>query len=349
MSECDLQYDEAACERCETVDCLTRCQYIDLDLESARAERSKILAGEDSRVLRDCVTCYACEERCPNGNHPFYLVVERQEQREAWPAPVPVIQQQVGMMAPKGRIATEALTPPIIDLCAFRALQRGCIRGSLFEGCSVVSGTDIFCNVMWLHFARNSVIRERLPAMIANIWTHYLEPSGTDEIVCFHDECYAAYTHLAPAFGIEVPFRPIHLFDFLCRRLEALKDRIRPLGIPVVYQRPCSSRLVPEEKRWVDEIFRRIGVKRVDRTYDGDDALCCGGVFRAQQRDELADDVQERNLADMKAAGATVCVFNCPFCLFTLGEATAERGLIPILMSDLCLFALGEGRLMKGV
>jgi len=71
-------------------------------------------------------------------------------------------------------------------------------------------------------------------------------------------------------------------------------------------------------------------------------------VIRAQQREELADDLLKRNLDDMKASGANVCVFNCPFCLFTMGEAAAENGLMPLLMSELCQFALGEGKMMGG-
>ena len=49
---------------------------------AAREERQRLLDGEDSRVLRDCATCYACEEYCPYDNHPFYLLVERQEGRQ---------------------------------------------------------------------------------------------------------------------------------------------------------------------------------------------------------------------------------------------------------------------------
>ena len=71
-------------------------------------------------------------------------------------------------------------------------------------------------------------------------------------------------------------------------------------------------------------------------------------IGRAQQREELADDLLERNLTDMQASGATVCVFNCPFCFFTMGEAVAQRGMMPILMSELCHFALGEGKMMGG-
>jgi Fe-S oxidoreductase len=343
MSE--LKFSGEICERCETIDCLTKCQYLKMDLKTAKVERQRLLRGEKSRVLEECVTCYACEEYCPYGNHPFYHLVDQQEKLEVWPVPQPITKQQVLMMGPRGKITPKKVQSPLVNMCYFPMLT-GSIRGKLFEGASTIVGSDIFCNIMWLHFGKNSVIRERVPEMIANIWEHYLKDSGVNELICFHDECYGTYTRLAPAFGIEVPFKPIHIFDYLNRRLDDLKDRIKPLGQKVAYQRSCSNRLVPETQPWVDEIFGKIGAERAERKYDRENALCCGTVFRAQQRDDLADDVQKRNLDDMAAAGARYCVFSCPACLFTLGESVLKRGIMPVLMNDLCQIALGEG--MKG-
>jgi Fe-S oxidoreductase len=65
-------------------------------------------------------------------------------------------------------------------------------------------------------------------------------------------------------------------------------------------------------------------------------------VPRAHQRDELADALVEKNISDMLSTGAAYCVFNCPFCMATLGMEVAERGLMPILVSDLVQLALGE-------
>jgi len=81
-------------------------------------------------------------------------------------------------------------------------------------------------------------------------------------------------------------------------------------------------------------------VERVERKYDRENSLCCGQVLRAHQREEMADEIQNRNLDDMKEAGAVYCVFNCPACMLTLAEAAAEKGLFPIHLSDLCQVAL---------
>lgn len=343
----DLNYDPAICAACPTIDCLTRCQYMDFDLDSAKEQRRLILAGQKAKALEDCLTCYACEQRCPNGNHPFYLMVERQEQLGLWPAPLPLIHQQEAMMAPRRVREPGPLHDPVINMCFFPMLTR-MVRGDLFKGASYFVGSDIFCNVMWLHTAGNSTIRQRLPKVIETIWKEHLEPNGISEIVCYHDECYGAYTQLAPAFNIDVPWKSIHLYEYLLERLTGLKDKIKPLGLTVAYQQPCSSRLSPQMQPLVDDIFALIGAQRPQRQYDRDNALCCGGVPRLHQRDQLADDILRRNIDDMKAVGAQFCVFNCPACLMTMGHDVFEAGVIPILMSELCQMALGEQMLVMG-
>ena len=140
----ELRYDEETCNRCETLDCLTKCQHMDLSLEQAREERQKILHGEDSRVLYDCLTCYACEEYCPHDNHPFYLIVDRQEEKEVWPVPHPITNQQLIVMSPRGRIMPQKVQKPVINMCSFPMFLSS-IRGPLFEGASTIVGTDIFC------------------------------------------------------------------------------------------------------------------------------------------------------------------------------------------------------------
>ncbi len=334
-----INFDPAVCQACNTCDCLMKCQYMTFDLKEAKREKTRINKGEDSRVLKECATCYACEEYCPNDNHPFYVIVERQEEKGLLPAPAPITKQQIRMMQPKGTLTPGRVTAPVIDMCYFPMLT-GSIRAPLYENPSIIEGSDVFCNIMWLHFARNSVIRERLPRVIDNIWQCYLKDSGVEELICFHDECYAAFSHLAPAFNIDVPFKPRHVFEYISDRLDVLKDRISPLNAKVAYQRPCSNRLIPETDHWLDAIFTKIGAERVDREYDRETALCCGQVLRAHQREDLADDIQKRNLDDMKAAGAVFCAFNCPVCMLTLGEAAAEKGLFPIHVSDLCQEAL---------
>jgi Fe-S oxidoreductase len=186
-----------------------------------------------------------------------------------------------------------------------------------------------------------SLIKERLPQVIQNI-AHNLQKNNLQELICYHDECHAGFTYWAEAYGVNVPFRSIHQYDYLVKQLKARKERIRPLGVKVAYQRPCSNRLIPETQGFVDQIFELIEAEKVPRKHEGQNALCCGSVLILQGRDDLADDVQQRNIDDMLEAGAEYCVFNCPMCFYTLGESISKKGMQPVMMSELCQYTLGE-------
>ncbi len=341
----ELKFDENECLSCTTQDCLTRCQYMDIDRDTAKTEILKIARGEDSFVLHDCVTCYACEEYCPVNNHPFYLIAEKQEELNVPPLPRPLIQRGINVGIPfRGEPDIVEVSEPVMSMGTFADLLY-LVQGRLFEGVSIISADPrkmfhFFCQLMYLHYARTSVIKERLPNIIETIAKYNVK-----ELICFHDECYGTFTSYAPAVGIEVPFKPIHLFEYLYNRLQELKDEIKPLNLKVAYQRPCSSRLSSDKHHFVPDIINLIGAEYVQREYIDENALCCGGTIQGQRREgsrKRAADVQRRNIEDMKNAGAELCVFNCPACWDTLAGLVAQNGIRPIFMSDLCRLAIGE-------
>ena len=340
-----LKFDEQKCLKCPTQACLTKCRYIEIDRDSARNEILRIARGEDSFVLHDCVTCYACEEYCPMNNHPFYLIVQKQEELDIPPLPRPLIRRGINMGLPfRGEPAIKEINGKALLMAAF-ADHMFLIQGRLFEGLPVISGDPrkmfhYFCQLMYLHYARESVINERLPKTIDTIIGH-----KATEVVCFHDECYGTYNSYCPAMGIDVPFRTIHFFEFLYNRLLELKDLIRPLNLRVAYQRPCSSRLSPDKHHFVYDIFKLIGAEAAPRKYADENALCCGGAIEGQRREgsrKRALELRRLNISDMKDAGAEVCVFNCPACYHTMGDLVLKEGIKPVYMSDLCRLAIGE-------
>jgi Fe-S oxidoreductase len=97
----------------------------------------------------------------------------------------------------------------------------------------------------------------------------------------------------------------------------------------------------------LDDIFGLICVKRLEREYDKQNALCCAEIFRMAKGPALADDVQKRNIDDMVKFGAEYCVFNCPACWDSLADKVAKRGIKPIHMIDLCKLAIGEEQSLK--
>ncbi len=338
-----LKFDKTKCVDCKGVFCLTRCQYLQLDRDTARKEWQKIVDGEDSFVLEACTTCYACEEYCPFHNHPFYLIVERQEQKGILPAPRPIITMWINQCQPVGRFTVGKVDERMLSYC-FLPHFNTLVKGKLFDDTAgaVVFGQEFFCNAVYLHYAHTSVITERLPQIVANIGK-----LGVRELICLHDECYGTFTSLAPAYGIEVPFKPVHYFEYLYNRLKGLGKTVKKLDVKAAYQRNCSSRLAPETDKLVDDIFSLIGVERVKREYDKENALCCAEIIRMGKGPALADDIQKRNIDDMVKAGAEYCVFNCPACWDALADKVARKGIKPVHIIDLCKLAIGEAQSLK--
>ena len=333
-----LKFDVDVCKNCPTGACLVNCQYLNADQETAVREMVNMAEGKDSFVLQECVTCYACEEYCKRGNHPFYLITEKREEKGILTAPRAITTQWINLCEPQGKYRLGEVKEKALSFGFMPEFLRWA-KGKLFEDVmpSFIFGQEFFCNVVYIHFAETATFKKRLPGVIENF-----EKLGVQEVVFLHDECYGAFAHLAPAYGMEVPFKPIHYYEYLYNRLNELRDLIQPLNIRVAYQRPCSARLCADKHHFVADIMDLIGVELVQREYQDQNALCCGGIFSMCFGYDLAHDVQERNIEDMKTHQAQYCVFNCLACQNTLGSMVAKAGIKPIHMIHLCRMAIGE-------
>jgi len=306
--------------------------------KEAHAEIMKVIRGKDSRVLQECVTCYACEEYCKRGNHPYYLICERREEKGMFTAPRPITNQWINMTQMQGKFLAGDIKDKALSCCYIPEL--GALgTGEIFKDVAMAGafGAEFMCPAVHTHFAKMSVIKERLPVVIDNLCR-----LGVKEVICLHDECYGTFTSIASAYGMEVPFKPVYYMDFLLERMKDLKSKIKPLNIKVAYQRPCSNRLIPDKLPVVKKILNLIGVKMPKRTYQDENCLCCGEVIRSVAGYKLADDVQKRNIDDMLNAGAEYCMFNCPACQISLSEKVSKKGLKPVHIIDLCKMAIGE-------
>ena len=334
-----LQFDEHVCATCPTADCLVKCQYLKLDRDEAHREMMKIARGEDSSVLHDCMTCYGCEEYCPRGNHPYYLICERREEKGFYTASRPITNQWINMTQMQGKPLVGKVKDKALSSCFIPALgEMG--SGEIFKevASAIVFGAEFMCPAVHTHFAKMSVVKERLPLVIDNF-----VKLGAKEVICLHDECYGTYTSIAPAYGLAVPFKPVYYMDFLLDRLKELKDRLKPLNIKAAYQRPCSNRLIPDKHPLVKKILDFIGVELLEREYQGENSLVL--------REKYFDRSPVINWP-MKCSGETsriwckaeprYCVFNCPACQSTLSGKVAKKGLKPVHIIDLCKMAIGE-------
>jgi Fe-S oxidoreductase len=328
-------FDASKCDRCG--DCFVRCQYVDYSQEKAIEEITALMEGRDAEILRECVTCMACNEYCQKGAKPYDLILQLQEEKGIVWVPEKTIQWfEMGDAMPN-ELTEGDPDKPALSLCTMGwDYPPGVTESQMFDGLTVVEGGDYYSKIAYLHSGMESVVRENALRFVNN-----LARLGKNEIVFIHDDCYTMLTTKAREYGIEVPFKPVHIIEYMLNYLKDHQGSITRLNRRIAYQRPCISRYTPEKEPMLDELFQLIGVERVARRHDREDALCCGALLFYVSR-ERSMAVRDMNLTDAIAHGAEAMVFLCPHCYWFLSRPCEERGLGSIFITDLCRMALGE-------
>ena len=317
-------------------ECLSWCSYIDIEGEEAKEEFQKLINGEPSEIVSQCVSCMGCEEICPEGAYPFSLILKRQEEQNEAARFEKAKKNMEGAYQIPSEIERGTEGKPVIDLCTVSPFIPGLFQGMLYEDSTFLRGGDYFCGIGFYHIGLATPVKEKAAALVDRVAL-----TGAEEIVCYHDDCYTLFSVVAPELGVKVPFRPVSWPEFLYRRLKELGDRIQPLNKAVAYQRPCASRYTPEKDHYVDEIFELVGVTRPTRSYEREQSLCCGGAIVPRDW-EMADRIKHQNLEDAHRAGAGIMVTLCPLCFASLRKRAPDHELTVMPISDLCRAALGE-------
>ncbi|MHA1884644.1 MAG: hypothetical protein ACW96S_06315, partial [Promethearchaeota archaeon] len=128
-------FDKSNCVTCEDIDCLTRCQWMDIDKKAARVEMEKMINGEETFVLKDCVTCFACDEYCPYDSHPFDLKTELQEKYNSYNINPNMLQGAIKQFAPHDEVRVKEIDPeqPVLNKCTFSRINSEEMKGQMFE------------------------------------------------------------------------------------------------------------------------------------------------------------------------------------------------------------------------
>jgi Fe-S oxidoreductase len=205
----------------------------------------------------------------------------------------------------------------------------------MFKGMTVVRGRKYVSLVGMAHMGGES-LAQRYGQKVIDAFAEL----GKD-IVYLHNEGYILAHLKARELGIEVPYRYMHLFEYMRDYLMDNQNDITMLNKRVAYQPNCAVRWLPQQDVWLDEIFGLIGVERVSRKYEGVNALCCGGPALFVNT-ELAMNIQNDNIKDAMDNRAEALITICPMCDTVMLGETSKAGLPKIFITDLCRMALGE-------
>ncbi len=321
-------------EKCDFCgDCLVFCPYVEYDRERAVAEIKSLVTGGTPPIIKACMTCAGCNQACPTGANPFDLINDRQEETGVLGIPQAALDNFAKLHNLPTVIKQGEPGRPIMNLCIVGDMVREQLNTPIFKGVTTIEGADYFCAVGFIHLGKPSLVRAQARKFIDK-----LSALEAAEIVCFHDDCYTMLTSMADDLGLKVPFRPVHLFEFLYREMASRKD-VRKLSMKIAYQAPCASRYTSPKDIYLDKLLDLLGVERVPRKYDRINGLCCASPMMARDKDKALE-VKNRNVEDALDFGSDAMVFLCPMCYLNLRKLCRDRDMEAIFISELCNKAL---------
>jgi Fe-S oxidoreductase len=337
-----------------------------LSLERAKAEMERLLAGQNSPVLRRCTSCLACNLICPEDCRPANLILDRWHEaygREGLPARAahflphnrPNFRTGIVQRLPAAERETVARWRQ--DRPAREFLFSGCnlvttpylTFSRIFEGVEIRGGLDYCCGEMLFRMGLYEAVEQ-----VARRLAHWFHRLGAERVYLV---CTAGLNMLrnvlprfAPEFGRKM--RPEFL-PFQQEVLERLQSGdlgpVRPLGMTVTIQDSCHTRVLdPGFADLPRRLLAAIGVEVREAPHSREAQLCCGigGGFShgsAYQPLDLLRSARATSRDHRQTRADATCVY-CSGCLEMMSVARfADPNRRPVYhLLELVQMAIGE-------
>jgi Fe-S oxidoreductase len=357
-------FDRASCTGCGI--CLSHCPVVDLSPVLARQEIARLLAGDDSPLLRACTSCGACNLFCPEDCRPANLILEHWHeayQRHGLPARAayflphnrPNFRTDIVARLPADERAAVARWRRAAEGPAERAfLFSGCnlittpylTFSRLFEGIKIVGGLDYCCGEMLFRMGLYEAVEGT-----ARRLGHWFRHMGAERVYLTCTAGLNMLRHVLPQFGADlgqIEFRP-YLAVILARLEAGDLGPVRLLEMEVTVQDSCHSRhLAPDFADLPRRLLAAIGVQVREAPHNREQGLCCGiaGGFShasAYHPVDLLLSARATSRDQRRVAADATCVY-CAGCLEMVSVARlADPNRRPVYhLLELVQMAIGE-------
>ena len=164
-----------------------------------------------------------------------------------------------------------------------------------------------------------------------------LKEKKVKRLVTACDEGYLAISRDWPKIAVDLPFKVLHISEYLAQLISAGKIRLKHrINSKVTYHDPCHLGRVMgiyDEPRAVLNAIP--GVKLVEIYPTKHAAWCCGaGGGLKDSNPDLALDIGADKIPLIKETGATILASACPFCKTHFSDVI-ERAKEPIKVKDI--------------
>ncbi len=345
LSEIISRHDIYACQDCGK--CTSACPLTLSGKQfSPRALASSIIAGniESVSVQEDiwsCLTCGLCYDRCPSAvNFPDFIKDMRMFFKN---------RDKNGHESHGGFFQSlmRTMTSPGINTKRWENLPEDIKIGPnsttlFFGGCAPYF--DKFFNYrLGVQVSNANMDSLRLlnffdivPSVMPNerccghdlLWTGDLEnfkalaglnvetinSLGIEEVITACPECYRTLSYDYPKHGIDIPFKVIHIYDFLETEISKGAVEFRQTGDKITFQDSCRLSRFSERADLPRKLLQRLKPDIFkEMPESGSAAICCGNTGWTGC-DSYSKALQVKRLRQAKATGSDLLITSCPKC-----------------------------------
>lgn len=326
-----LNWDK--CEECGQ--CLINCRYMDFSEQEAIEEIKKINKGDvaSSKVMKGCISCYACDAFCPNDAHPYERIHYNWNQRYKkdglpirasylMPTKRPNFRQDLPYSSKEKALHEKwaSQTPP-----AKVVLYPGCnllsmpllAQGKIFDKLPVWGSWDLCCGEMYFRMGFLNPVTK-----IAEKLTMFYKDKDIEEMVFICPAGYNMFTNVLPKqFGAEFSFKTTFFTDWFANEWDKGTFEVRNrLHEDVVMHDSCHARILGND--FMDRqrfLLERLGLTIHETPQNKFHGLCCGmaaGCNKYSGLDIFLNGM--RQLWALDRAGGDEAAIYCTGCLLTL-------------------------------
>ncbi|HUH91728.1 MAG TPA: (Fe-S)-binding protein, partial [Casimicrobiaceae bacterium] len=144
-------------------------------------------------------------------------------------------------------------------------------------------------------------------------------------------ECGHAYTALrwqgAAMLGRPLPFRVLHISEFLAENIASGRLRVGKIGRTAAFHDPCQISRRGGATRAPRFVLEALGLELRETADAGDLAFCCGGgggVIANRRADALRYKAFEIKMHQIDATGAEIRLTSCANCRQTFDDGAAH-------------------------
>jgi Fe-S oxidoreductase len=346
-------FNEETCERCGI--CLSECPFLQLPIEKAKEEISKMIETKTSEIIRNCAGCSYCNTICPTQSNPAELrkEIKWRKNRKEGVGSLTLISEEVPLNLMSIGLDVESdekknnlkiyTNPPknksmFYIGCSLSYIYTDLVKTKLLESLPLVGGMKYCCGgyVYSLFGEEEAKIKgEQLLKAFNEL--------GVEKLVSFCPGCDIMIRGVYPKIIEEYNIESQSIIEYLIEKYHKGElEFTTKIDQRITFHDPCPwrglNRKIYESPR---ELLEIMGAEVVEMKHNREKSLCCGAPVSFRNR-ELAERISNKRVSEAQEAGADAIAFICTGCVFALSKNAAEKNIEVYYITELAQMALGE-------